>query len=519
MTLNDWTSLLSCAGTLTLGFLVLLRRGPRGALALPLGLLCLDMFVWSFSGLAHDLSGERRWYWLDVTFSPLTPPLALHVVLAFVGQLRRLRVVLALSYAAFGALALSSAAAFVIPAAQAWAGSSAWNATYIGAWIPLLILELVLLARHARATASPEEQMRARLLLAAVLVGAAFASTEAWDDLVAMPALGHLGALGSMGLVAAVAFRLRLFGLELSTSMAVYAVTLAALSVFGYLAVFRWFGTNAALLVLGTASITLGLLAAARDAVVARQTRRGRSQQLAALGRFSAQMAHDLKNPLAALKGALQLLQQEAAQGRSLEAQQEFMELMAEQVERLEQVIERYQRLSRVEPRPAPLSLNEVVRTALGPQRALPGEGPGGLELRQALDEVLPGCRADRDLLASAVENLVHNAREAMPDGGLLTVRTAAVVLADGAPGVQLCVEDQGVGMDARQRERAFDDFYTTKAGGSGLGLAFVRRVAEAHGGSVTLVSTLGQGTTVTLTLPCEPDPPAQAPIEQGETA
>jgi two-component system sensor histidine kinase HydH len=84
-----------------------------------------------------------------------------------------------------------------------------------------------------------------------------------------------------------------------------------------------------------------------------------------------------------------------------------------------------------------------------------------------------------------------------MPEGGLVTVRTTA---SDGA--LLLSVEDEGAGMDARTRERAFDDFFTTKATGSGLGLPFVRRVAEAHGGSASLAARSGRGTVVTLRLP-----------------
>jgi signal transduction histidine kinase len=105
----------------------------------------------------------------------------------------------------------------------------------------------------------------------------------------------------------------------------------------------------------------------------------------------------------------------------------------------------------------------------------------------------------DRDLLAGALENLVQNAFEAMPDGGTVTVRTSV-----DPDTVVLSVEDNGQGMDARTRERAFDPFFTTKPTGSGLGLAFVRRVAEAHGGDVTLASKEGAGTTLQLRLPLE---------------
>jgi signal transduction histidine kinase len=99
------------------------------------------------------------------------------------------------------------------------------------------------------------------------------------------------------------------------------------------------------------------------------------------------------------------------------------------------------------------------------------------------------------------MENAVRNALDAMPDGGTLEVCVSAE-LSDGDPRVLLRIRDDGEGMDARICERVFDDFFTTKSCGSGLGLAFVRRVAEAHGGDVSLTSQLGRGTELALRLP-----------------
>ena len=93
----------------------------------------------------------------------------------------------------------------------------------------------------------------------------------------------------------------------------------------------------------------------------------------------------------------------------------------------------------------------------------------------------------------------MQNAFEAMPDGGTLTVRTEQ---SDADDTVVVSVTDSGIGMDARQIEHAFDEFYTTKAHGTGLGLPFVRRVAEAHGGRATLTSGIGKGTTIRIELP-----------------
>jgi signal transduction histidine kinase len=126
--------------------------------------------------------------------------------------------------------------------------------------------------------------------------------------------------------------------------------------------------------------------------------------------------------------------------------------------------------------------------------------GYANVKLERALAPELPPCSGDYDLLANALENLVRNAYEAMPQGGTLTVRTQREE--PEGTGVVLSVEDTGEGMDARARERAFDEFFTTKASGSGLGLAFVRRVVEAHGGEVALTSREGRGTIVRLRLP-----------------
>jgi signal transduction histidine kinase len=104
----------------------------------------------------------------------------------------------------------------------------------------------------------------------------------------------------------------------------------------------------------------------------------------------------------------------------------------------------------------------------------------------------------DADLLGVALENVVRNAAESLHGSGRIEVRTEPA----GPAGVCITVTDDGVGMDARQKERAFDEFFTTKASGSGLGLSLVRRVVEAHGGHVSLHSREGVGTVVRLRLP-----------------
>jgi signal transduction histidine kinase len=334
-------------------------------------------------------------------------------------------------------------------------------------------------------------------MLGAFAVGAAFATLDelsgAWLDL---PRLAPVGLLGSTFLMASAAFRFRLFDRELSGSVAAYAGALALAVLVAYVAAFKLLGGNVAALSFAVLTVTLVAVAAAREVASSLARERARASELATLGRFSSQMAHDLKNPLATLKGALQFLKEERVRGRSLDEQHEFLDVMLEQVDRLRRVVDDYQRIGRVEPVKRSVDVNEMVKSVMAME---PFAATENVTISSELASDLPRCEIDSDLVAGALENVIKNAFEAMPKGGNITVRTAPT---EGFPGVAVSVEDRGGGMDARKAERAFDEFWTTKATGSGLGLAFVRRVAEAHGGNVSLKSKVGAGTIVEIRLP-----------------
>ncbi len=497
MRIDESLSLVACGGILALAALVLAHR-DRNPLAVPLGLLCIDMSVWNFATWAFRYSGADAWHWLDVTFSPFTPPLTLHVVLVFVGRLPALRWLLVLSYALFGALSLSSAAAFLFPWARRWIESLGWSVAFLALWIPLLVLAGVLLVAHLRRQVRDDERMRTRLILASILVGGAFGSTEMWDDIVAMPALGHVGALIATVLNVMVVLRFRLLGSEWSARAAAYALALGATAVLGYVIVFRALATNTALLALTVVSISLALLAALGGVVRAYIRTTQRERQLAFLGSFSAQMAHDLKNPLAALKGALDYLVEEQARGRgAAQDDDDFLELARGQVARIEAVVTDYQQFG---DQPAPreaIDVGELVEVAVGRATSATPE----VVVQIDVEPGLPRCAIDDALITRVLDNIVQNAIEAMSASGTLSVAVRATRLDESTAAVAVIFGDTGEGMDARQQALAFEEFHSSK-GSSGLGLAFVRRVVEAHDGEVRLSSTLGQGTMVELRLP-----------------
>lgn len=488
--------MVACAGEAALAAVVA-RRAARNTLAFPLALLSAVLFTWNFASVAYELSGNLGWHFLDVAVSPMTMPLALHVVLSFVGKRRALFGVLVATYVVFGAFGAVSFSALFFPWARGFAAGSTWVLWLILGAAPVAAFGFGLLGLHLRRASSPAERSRTQLLLAAVLV-LALSQTDLWVDFgVDMPRLGSAGALLSNALMVVVALRFRILEENLSRLAGLYGLVLIGVGSFAYLVLFRYLTANLAMLVLSTVTLTLVVAAVGRRVAAPFLAQRERLDRFATLGRFSAQMAHDLKNPLAALKGAAQFLKEEKARGHSLDGRGEFIDLVLEQAERLERVIGNYQRLGRVAPERQPCAVNELVKSVLGLQTFA---SQGGVEVQTALAPNLPECLLDADLLSCALENLVRNAYEAMPRGGRLTVRTEAGTPERG--GVTVLVEDTGEGMDARAQERAFDEFFTTKAEGSGLGLPFVRRVIDAHGGEVSLSSREGVGTRVSIALP-----------------
>ena len=510
MSTQSWVTLIACIGELAVVVLVALRAFGS-SLAMPLLLLSVDLAAWNFAQLAFYRSGEISWHLLDMALSPIGTALAFHFMLRFLGRSRQLRWILRGVYAYYFIVAGTAMAGLVAPAARALALSHLWSWIWLAGLLPLSGFIVVLLTVHLRRASSVEERYRTWMLLAAVVVISPLASSEVWADLgYRVPRLGSVGILSFNAIVMAAALRFRLFDRALSPSTALTATIIAAVAGIAYLSMFLVVGTSTALLVFGTLFVTLILLAAGRLIVGTVFARRDQLVRLATLGRLAAQMGHDLKNPLAALKGAAQFLREERSQGRSIDDKTEFIDLLVDQIDRLEGAVDKYQRLGRVEAVRTRLQINDVVRGLVALQRF----NADDIMIKAELAADLPECAVDRDLLAGALDNLLRNAFEATPrtiggDGGAVkatvTVRTALTRTRQ-ATGVTLSVEDAGQGMSARTRERAMDDFYTTKATGSGLGLAFVRRVAEAHGGDVSLWSKEGAGTTVRLFLPVDYD-------------
>jgi signal transduction histidine kinase len=495
---EQWISAASAMSFLALGALALLRG--RSPLAVPLAFLCVAFFAYNTLEVVGHFADDPIWDWLDGAAAALVAPPTLWLVTAFVGLGRALRIPLAIASAYFVGIALLCVSPLVHSGLADFAGSDRWAIAMLVGMVPSFGAIPFLLVRHAR-TASPEERARTQLFGLALLLGVGGVTSDLFAIAgAATPRVAAVGIGSSVFLLGVLVVRARM--IERMTGLAVVnALALASVAVLGHLIVLEWLGDRTVLVVFGAVAVTLALLAALRPLMIVLAEERERTRRLALLGRFSAQMAHDLKNPLAAIRGAAQFLVEEAKQGRSLDPHVGFVELILEQVDRLARVVDGYQRLGRVEAVRAPVDLERLVEEVAAAQRAAArGEG---IEITTSVrNGPVPPIDADRDLLLGALENLVRNAREAIGDRGRGTV---SIVIEPSERHIAIRVEDDGPGMDARTRERAFDEFFTTKARGSGLGLAYVARVAQAHGGRARIESAEGRGTVVEIALPRTP--------------
>jgi signal transduction histidine kinase len=218
------------------------------------------------------------------------------------------------------------------------------------------------------------------------------------------------------------------------------------------------------------------------------QVERGR--QMAAVGEFANEIAHEIRNPLTSIKLNLQALERGARQGQVATLLVRPLEISLREVQRLDRVVHGVLRLGR-----GRSAERTIVRLGKVVERALDVVRPQ-LEHRAvrvafvhvaAVDEVV----ADAAQLEAAVLNLLLNAAEATPVNGLVRVSVEPASGGDASTPshLRVCIRDGGTGVAAELRERIFQPFFTTKAGGTGLGLALAQRTAEEHGGSLTLAS------------------------------
>jgi two-component system nitrogen regulation sensor histidine kinase NtrY len=228
------------------------------------------------------------------------------------------------------------------------------------------------------------------------------------------------------------------------------------------------------------------------------------SERVAAWREVARRLAHELKNPLFPLQTTVENLQRAKDQNPEQfeEVFRESTGILLSEIQNLKTITERFSDFSKMPvPELASVNLNDVVRSTVKlfeAQFGAVGRPPITPELH--LQEDLPAIQADSALLHRALENLILNAMDAMPAGGVLMLRTT-----QSNGNVHLEISDTGTGLTPEECDRLFTPYYTTKQHGTGLGLAIVQSVVSDHGGRISVESETGVGTSFHIELPSQP--------------
>jgi len=222
-----------------------------------------------------------------------------------------------------------------------------------------------------------------------------------------------------------------------------------------------------------------------------------RKDRLAAVGRVAAGLAHEIRNPLGAMRGAIQVLDSQTPRGT---AQASLMEIILRESDRLNKIISNFLTYAR----PRVSNFSEIdVREAIGDTVMLLKHSPDVKE-QHKLETILPRgpvlLAADPTQLKQIFWNLARNALNAMPEGGVLKVETDKIAYNR----VRIVFTDTGCGMSPEQVERLFEPFSDSTTGGTGLGLSIVYQIIRDHNGTINVRSRENEGTTITIELPTE---------------
>lgn len=220
--------------------------------------------------------------------------------------------------------------------------------------------------------------------------------------------------------------------------------------------------------------------------------------QYTEIARLAGGLAHEIKNPLSTIRMNMELLAEDFGDSENPRDRRALkkVHVVQRECQRLQDLLNDFLSFAKARQlKLQPTDLNAQVKQVIDFFR--PKAAEADIEVVDYLAGDLPTVQLDREAFHGALLNLVINAEQAMPEGGQLVVRTYPT-----GDGVGLDLIDTGPGIDEKTRSQIFDAFFSTKCGGSGLGLPTTRKIIEAHGGQISLQSEPGKGTQFTIRLP-----------------
>jgi len=220
--------------------------------------------------------------------------------------------------------------------------------------------------------------------------------------------------------------------------------------------------------------------------------------QYTEIAKLAGGLAHEIKNPLSTIRLNMDLLAEDLADVETPSGRRSIkrVDVVRRECLRLQSLLDDFLNFAKVRRlNLVPTDLNHQIADVL--EFFAPEAEDAGVEIVKYLDSDLPRVMLDKEAFRQALLNLIINAKQAMPDGGQLVIRTVAEPTT-----VALDLIDTGIGMDERTAARMFEAFFSTKPGGSGLGLPTTQKIVEAHGGAISVQSELGHGTQIKIALP-----------------
>jgi two-component system, NtrC family, sensor histidine kinase HydH len=220
--------------------------------------------------------------------------------------------------------------------------------------------------------------------------------------------------------------------------------------------------------------------------------------QYTEIARLAGGLAHEIKNPLSTIRLNMELLSEDLGEAKTPAERRALkrVELVERECQRLQALLDDFLHYAKVRRLHLESSdLNHQIEDVL--EFFTPEANGAGVQIVRYLDADLPRVMLDREAFRRALLNLIINAKQAMPDGGQLVIRTVSE-----GDHVAIVLIDTGTGMDDRTASKMFEAFFSTKPGGSGLGLPTTQKIIAGHGGRISVQSEVGRGTQFTIELP-----------------
>lgn len=227
------------------------------------------------------------------------------------------------------------------------------------------------------------------------------------------------------------------------------------------------------------------------------------SEKLASIGKMAATISHEIRNPLGAIKNSAGIFKRHA---RLAPEDEELLNIIGKEINRLDHFISEFLEFAKPHPlKKSTTDLNELVDETIA-LLAHHDKSHPLIHFSRSFDSRLPRILLDRNTIKQVLWNILINAVQAMPDGGTVTIKTVhRKPSGNGHSGeISIVIADSGTGMSPEITKKVFQPFFSTKSKGTGLGLSIVERTIKKHGGRVSLESTIGQGTSVSISLPLD---------------